>query len=152
LRADVREAYWTVQYFSALEQMHQAQATITREQFELAERRLELGDAGKMEVLNARVELLKSEREREVARRQKRGAMAALDALCGGKLGRDFRLSEDFPHSYARPGLDSAIRAALTQHPRLARLAAQLEQRYAGIERQRREWWPDVNIGARHSR
>lgn len=152
LRADIREVYWTVQYHSALEQMYQAQVTITNEQLDLAERRLELGDAGRIELLNARVELLKSQREYEVARRRRKGAMAALNAMCGEKLKRDFRLSQDFPHSYARPGLDSAVRAALTLHPRLARLAAQLEQKYAGIERQRREWWPDVAIGARHSR
>jgi cobalt-zinc-cadmium efflux system outer membrane protein len=152
LKADVREAYWTVQYNVALEQMHQGQVTITKQQYTLAEKRIELGDAGKMELLNARVEMLKAQREFETARRRRLGSMAALNALCGGALGRSYKLAADFPHDYARPSLDSAVRAALSAHPRLAVLAAQLEQKYAGIERQRREWWPDIKVGARHSR
>lgn len=152
LRADVREAYWTVQYHTALEQMYQGQVTIARQQYDLAQRRVELGDAGRIELLNARVEKLRVERDFETARRRHKAAMAALDALCGGGLGRTFKLGNDLPRTYKRPSLDAAIRQSLTAHPRLARLAAQLEQKYAGIERQRREWWPDVKVGARHGR
>lgn len=152
LRADVREAYWTVQYHAALEQMHGAQVSLTKKQLDFAEARRELGDAGRMDVVNARVELLKSTRDRDAAGRRKVGAMAALDALTGNALGRSFKLSQDFPHQYGRPSLDDAIRAALATHPRLGRLAAELEQKYSGIARQRREWWPDINLGARKSK
>jgi cobalt-zinc-cadmium efflux system outer membrane protein len=152
LRSDVREAYWTVQYHAALEQMHAAQVSLTKSQLEIAQKRQELGDAGKIEVTNARVEYLKSSREMEVARRRKLGAMAALNALAGGALGGEFRLSQNFPHVYGRPALQDAIRLATSAHPRLARLAAELEQKYASIQRQNREWWPDVKVGARKSK
>ena len=78
--------------------------------------------------------------------------MAALNALTGGALGKGFRLSQDFPHSYGKPALDESVRISLSAHPKLARLAAELEQKYAGIQRQRREWWPDVKLGARKSK
>ncbi len=152
LRADVREAYWTTQYHAALEQMYSTQVSLTQSQYDLVLQRVELGDAGKIELTNARVELLKAQREHEVARRRKLGAMAALDALTGGHLGRTFRLRLNFPHDYGRPSLDTAIRAALSAHPQLARLAAELEQKYASIQRQNREWWPDLSIGARKSK
>jgi len=152
LKASVREAYWTIQYHTALEKMHATQVSLTKSQFDLAQKRQELGDAGKIEVTNARVELLKSTREREVARRRKEGAMAALNALAGGRLGSSFKLSQDFSHDYGRPALDEAVRAAMSVHPRLVRLAAELEQKYASIERQNREWWPDVKVGARKSK
>lgn len=151
LRANVCEAYWIVQYHTALEQMHQGQVTITTQQYELAQKRLELGDAGRIELLNARVEKLKAQREYNIARRRHLGSMAALNALCGGALGSNFNLATSFPVRYAQPNLDQAVQKALSQHPRLAVLAAQLEEKHAGIERQRREWWPDVRIGARHS-
>jgi cobalt-zinc-cadmium efflux system outer membrane protein len=152
LKADVREAYWTVQYHAALEQMHATQVSLTQKQYDLALRRQELGDAGKIEVANAKVELLKSTREREAARTRKLGAMAALNALTGGALGKDFSLRQNFSNSYKRPTLMQAVQTALSMHPRLATLAAQLEQKYAGIERQNREWWPDVRIGTVKSR
>lgn len=152
LLGDVRQAYWLVQYQAALEKMYGAQVSLTKNQLDLAQRRFELGDAGRIEVTNARVEWLKASRDREVARRRKLGARAALNALTGGGLGSDFDLAQDFPHSYGTPQLSAAISRALGMHPRLARLCAQLEQKYAGIERQRREWWPDVKVGGRKSK
>lgn len=152
LRTDVREAYWTIQYYAALEQMQATQVSLTQKQYDLARLRQDLGDAGKIEVISARVELLKSTRELEAARNRKVGAKAALNALAGGTLGRNFKLAQDFSHSYTRPALTEAIKQALLAHPRLATLAAQLEQKYAGIQRQNREWWPDVRVGARKSR
>lgn len=152
LKTDVREAYWTIQYHAALEQMHATQVSLTQKQYDLAKLRQELGDVGRIEVTNARVELLKSTREREAARRRKAGAKAALNALTGGALGTEFRLSQNFSRSYERPPLNNSIQQALLAHPRLATLAAQLEQKYAGIERQNREGWPDVRVGARKSR
>lgn len=151
LRANVCEAYWIVQYHTAIQQMREGQVTITTQQYELAQKRLELGDAGRIELLNARVEKLKAQREFNIARRRHLGSKAALNALCGGALQSNFKLATSFPVNYARPNLDHAVQKALTQHPRLAVLAAQLEEKHAGIERQRREWWPDVRVGARHS-
>lgn len=152
LRAAVREAYWTVQYHAAREQMYSTQISITRKQYNLAEERQKLGDAGRIEITNARLELMKSEREQEVSKRRKQGAMAALNALAGGRLGQGFTLSENFPRTYGRPQLDISIQQALSTHPRLVRLAAELEHKYAGIQRQRREWWPDVKLGGRRSK
>ncbi len=152
LKTDVREAYWTIQYHAALEQMHATQVSLTQKQYDLAQLRQELGDAGKIEVVNARVELLKSTREREAALNRKVGAKAALNALAGGTLGRNFKLAQNFSHSYTRPALTASIQQALLAHPRLATLAAQLEKKYAGIRRQNREWWPDVRVGAKKSR
>lgn len=152
LRADIREAYWTIQYHAALEQMYATQVSLTQSQYDLAEQRVELGDAGRIELVNARVELLKARREREVARRRKEGAKAALNALAGGRLGSSFKLAADFEHEFERPSLQAAIQKALTSHPRLARMAAELEQKYASIARQNREWWPDIKVGARKSR
>lgn len=152
LKADVREAYWTIQYHSALEQMHATQVSLTQSQFDLAQQRVELGDAGRIELTNAKVELLKSRREREIAKRRKEGAKAALNALTGGRLGDNIRLAQDFDHNYERPSLKTAIQQSLEFHPKLSRLAAELEQRYASITRQNREWWPDPKIGARKSK
>src|SRR5690606_34959366 len=123
---NVCEAYWIVQYHTALEQMHQGQVTITTQQYELAQKRLELGDAGRIELLNARVEKLKAQREYNIARRRHLGSMAALNALCGGALGSNFNLATSFPVRYAQPNLDQAVQKALSQHPRLAVLAALL--------------------------
>src|SRR5690606_12825803 len=41
LRADVREAYWTVQYHTAVEQMYAAQEALTQKQYDLSLRRQE---------------------------------------------------------------------------------------------------------------
>lgn len=151
LRADIREAYWTIQYHAALEQMYATQVSLSQSQYDLAEQRLTLGDAGRIELVNANVELLKARREREAARTREEGAKAALNALAGGRLGSEFKLSDDFSPSYDRPALQSAIQKALQSHPRLARMAAELEQKYASIARQNREWWPDIKVGARKS-
>ncbi len=152
LKADVRAAYWTTQYHAALEQMFITQVTLTQQQFEMTETRVELGDAGRIELSNARVELLKSRRDREASKRRKEGAMSALNALAGGQLGTNFRLSDDFSHSYKRPALQAGIQQSFSGHPRLGRLAAELRQKYAGIERQSREGWPDIKVGARKSK
>jgi len=152
LKADVREAYWAVQYYAALEQMFLTQISLTRNQHDIAEKRVQLGDASRIELVNAKMELLKATRDRENARRQKAGAKAALNALTGGRLSADFQLAQDFAHTFERPPLQAAITRALSSHPKLARMAAELEQKYAGIARQKKEWWPDIRLGARKSR
>lgn len=148
LRADVVEAYWTIQFHAAQERLWQTMIDVAVELQEIARTRVELGVAGTVEEINTGVEVLRARRERDAARRRMLGARAALNALVGGCLGSDFRLSDRFPG--ARPvSLKSAVEAAVSGHPRLVRLAAELEQRYASLDRERTSWWPDLRIGAR---
>lgn len=151
LRADVIEAYYTVQYHAALEHLYSSQLALATELENVAEQRVELGEASRVELLNFRVEVLKAERDMKASRRRAKAARAALDALTGGCLEAGFRLSDGFRQP---PGFDlkSSVQSALACHPRLLRLAAELEQRYASLDRARTEWWPNLNLGARQTR
>lgn len=149
LRADVMEAYYNVQFQTAQERLWQTLLGLADELYRIATRRVELGEAGKIEQINARVEVLRATRERNTAQRRKLGAMAALNALTGSQLGKRFRLSEGLPSVLPSRSEQQAIKTSLACHPRLARLAAELEQRYASLDRQRTDWWPDVSVGVR---
>lgn len=149
LRGDVAEAYWTVQYHDALQRLWGTLLDVATRLQDIAKTRVELGESGNIELVNARVEVLRAKRERDAARRRMIGAKAALNALVGGCLSKDFRLSQGFPDSPKTSDLRSALEAAMACHPRLQRLAAQLEQRYASIDKERTAWWPDLKLGAK---
>ncbi|MGI8906635.1 MAG: TolC family protein [Candidatus Sumerlaeaceae bacterium] len=152
LRADVIEAYWTVQYHEALRRLWQTLVDVAERLQEIAKARVELGEAGTIEQVNAQVEVLRARRERDAARRRMLGAKAALNALVGGRLSKDFRLSQGFSESPSRAELNNSIANALACHPKLRRLAAELEQRYSTLDKERTAWWPDLRIGARTER
>ena len=149
LSADIVEAYFTVQFHAAQERLWQTLLDVAEELRAAARVRVELGEAGVVEEINARVEALKARRERDAARRRRLGARAALNALAGGCLPDGFQLSEPLPEAPPRVALPQALAAAYACHPRLFRLKAELEKRYAGIDRQNTEWWPDLKLGLR---
>lgn len=149
LRADVIEAYYTVQFYAAQKKLWQAMMDLSQELLTVAEQRVQLGEAGPIEKVNARIELLKARRERDAAARRYLGARAALNALTGEQLGRDFALSEGLPSSLRKRALPGSIEAAFACHPKLYRLKAELEQKYASLDRERTEWWPDLKLGIR---
>lgn len=152
LRAEVAEAYYTVQYYTALQRLQDTLVEVAERLLEIASVRIELGEAGVVERVNAQVELLRAKRELVSARRQKEGARSALNALVGGALGKHFKLSDGFRERLPDYGYEESVRAAVAAHPRLARLAAELEQRYASLDRARTEWWPDVRVGVQGGR
>ena len=149
LRADVVEAYWTVQYHDALQRLWQTLLDVATRLQDIAKTRVELGEAGTIEQVNANVEVLRAKRERDAARRRMLGAKAALNALVGGCLPGDFKLSQGFPDTPRATELRASIASALSCHPRLQKLAAELEQRYATLDKERTAWWPDLRLGAR---
>jgi cobalt-zinc-cadmium efflux system outer membrane protein len=149
LRGDVAEAYWTVQYHDALQRLWQTLLDVASRLEDIAKARVELGESGNIELVNANVEVLRAKRERDAARRRMIGAKAALNALVGGCLGTNFRLSQGFPESPKTIELRNSSTSAMACHPRLQRLAAELEQRYATIDKERTAWWPDLRLGAR---
>lgn len=147
LRADIVEAYFTVQYHAALEKLWGAQLQGAEELLKLAETRVSLGEAARLEIVNARIERLKAERQRNAENRRRLGARAALNALTGGTLPRDFKLAESLPEQLGMRSIETARKSAFESHPRLYRLKAELEQKYSSIDRARTEWWPDIKIG-----
>lgn len=149
LRADVIEAYYTVQYHAALERLWQTLVDVATELSAIAHTRVQYGEGATIEEVNANVELLKAKRERDVALHRRLGAQAALNAFTAGALGKNFRLATPLPRNPAKPALDDSISAAYDCQPRLFKLKAELEQRYASIDRQRTEWWPDIKVGVR---
>jgi cobalt-zinc-cadmium efflux system outer membrane protein len=152
LRADVIEAYYTVHYHGALEKLWENLLEVAEGFEEVANRRVELGDALKIESINARVEVLKAQRELKAARHRRAAACAALNALTGGRLGKKVRLAGGLPLKQPAVSIETAVRTALNSHPRLVRLAAELEQKYASIDRARTEWWPDIKLGVSKAR
>jgi cobalt-zinc-cadmium efflux system outer membrane protein len=149
LRADVIEAYWTVQFQLASQRLWQTLLDVASRLEEIARTRVEIGEAGQVELVNARVEVLRARRERDASKRRLTGAKASLNALVGGCLARNFELSQGFSEAPPTFDLKESLRRALACHPRLLRLSAELEQKYATLDKERTAWWPDLKIGAR---
>lgn len=152
LRADVAEAYHTVQFYAALEKLWQVQSQAAEELVRLAERRVELGEASRLELVNAGIESMKAKRQLNAQKRKRLGACAALNALAGGALGKTFRLSDPLPEHLPKRTLESSRESSFKSHPKLCKLKAELEQKYASIDRARTDWWPDVKIGVNTNR
>ena len=152
LRADVIEAYYTVQYHAALERLWQSLLEVGNELLGVADSRVKLGEAISLEQVNARVEVLKATRERDASRRRTLGARAALNALTGGALGTKFKLSKGLPSDLPSRSIGKSVDTALGRHPRLLTLKADLERKYASIDRERTAWWPDVKVGVTNAR
>lgn len=99
--------------------------------------RVEAGDAAEVDLIKARVELLKAERDFRVAARKIEGLKAALDALCGGAFGRDFTVAGSLDNELPaiEPGL--ITEKALSRHPLIERRKKEVEREEAllGYER-----------------
>lgn len=152
LRAEVVEAYYTVHYYTALVRLHDTLREFAERMLRIANLRIDLGVAGTIERVNARVALLRTQRELAISKRQMLGAKAALNALTGGALGTRFELAGGLKENFPEFGRKETLRTAMQSHPRLFRLAAELEQRYASLDRARTEWWPDLRLGAQKTK
>lgn len=149
LQSDVEETYYTILYYTALERHSEAVQALSKNIFTIAEKKVDLGDSGKFELLNSKMELLQAEYDLKKVKSQKRAAELALNKLTGSALSDNFKLSGSIiDKKYSSSiTMKQFVENSLRNHPKLLKLAAELESKNSSIQRQRKEWWPDLNLG-----
>jgi len=123
---EIKSRYLETRRAQARERQARREIERLERHLELAERRLELGEVTRSDVLQARVELSRSEVARLEAAQQAEDARLALRRLLGGALPPGaIVLTTDFEPFEPRWSTDDLVRQAVERHPEIERLTAQ---------------------------
>lgn len=117
---------------------------------EIARRRHEAGETGRLDVHQATVGASRARMRLATAEADERHVLAELASLLALEPGHPLAVTGDL--AWSAPGDATAVRAAVARHPEIAALearrrAASARVRLAGAAR-----WPDVGLGARVGR
>ena len=147
LRADVMKAYYTVLFHEHAVRLAQDALRTEQEIEQIVERRVKGGEAPEIDLVKARVEVLKASRAVQVEQRNRASSRAILNALCGRALPAGFKLTDSLEARLTGANVAQARRIALTQHPTLRRLEAVIKQKELIIQREHKAWYPDLKPG-----
>lgn len=147
LAADVAKAYFAVLYRDRAVAI--ARETLKTEQDieRIVSSRVEAGEAAESDRIKAQVETLKASQLVQAQERQRIVARSILNTLCGRALPPDFALNDVLEQPLAAADIEQARQIALTQHPRLRRIEAEVHQKELALKREQKAWLPSLRIG-----
>lgn len=146
LTAQVKEAFFNALLSKRLleiaaKNIETAQALVNSVQL-----RVNSGEAPALELVKARVELLRATKDLRGAENRVAISKSALKALLGGALGPDENVIGGFPETRKRYDVSSLIETAMTQHPQIVRQMRALEAAGYALSQERQARFPDLSI------
>lgn len=154
LRADVATRFFMAMMRERNVAVEEALLISAREQFEITQRRFEIGSARREEILGAEVELATQELQAERARNEARKARLELLREMGIDFEAEFTVVGEPPAPFDPSGLEvEALTArALGSNPRILEAAENVRARELGARAARGARLPTVSANASFSR
>ncbi|MDE2781897.1 MAG: CusA/CzcA family heavy metal efflux RND transporter [Gemmatimonadota bacterium] len=148
LRASVKRAYAEVVYARQMLRLAEEELRLNQELEEAAQLRVEVGEAGGLELMKAEVERARAENTRAAARQALANARHALLAMIGLDADSASR-SFEFPDSMAYVAVDlarSELRSAVSGHAGLLAAVERLAAADAGVSEGWSRLFPDIEV------
>lgn len=144
LTAQVKEAFFNVLLSERISEVSRKNVETVEVAVNSIKLRVDSGEAPVLEMIKARVELLKVTKDMKRAENRVVIAKAALNSLLGGALGEDYEIQGEFlaPEKHLESAL--LVDTALTRHPLILRQKKAFEAADYALLRERQARIPDL--------
>lgn len=146
LKAEVKKSFYQLLLNKKTLETAAENLRIVDELLKTVEVRVKAGEAPEFELVKAKVEKMRADKELKKARNMLAVSKASLNALLGGSLKEDFDIEGAFRVPQNRYSLDSLLSYAMENHPEVLRAKKDVEAKGYSLERERASVFPDVTV------
>lgn len=113
-----------------------------------ARARFQAGDAARLDVVKADLELARAQQQVRIARGAQRVATLTLNVLLGRSPEQTLAVSGDLAAAPAVPGFKTLLKEAYEQNPALKRARLERDKQQRDVELAKRQKFPDLDLSA----
>ena len=146
LLAEVKDAFYYVLLSNQLLEVSEKNVETSKTLLTSVKLRVDLGDAPELELIKAKVELLKATKDLKRAENKKTIAKAVLNSILGGTLEEGYEISDGFTRPEKNFDLPSLVKTALIQHPIILRQKKVLVAAGNELLGERQSLVPDLTV------
>lgn len=146
LRAEVKKAFFQLLKDKKVLETAAENSKITSELLKTVDLKVKAGEAPEYELIKAKVEELRADKELKRAGNVVKVSKAALNGLLGNSLKDDFDVSGVFRATEKKYELQALLSAALEKHPLVLKAKKEAESKGYSLERERASVFPDVTL------
>ncbi len=121
LRYEVRRAFYESLLNTRIKDLREQNLKSANDFLATAESRVRTGEAPEFELVKAKVEALRAEKDLSAAKGKAEIGRQNLNRLLGGTIGNDFDIEGDFSGPVKDYGLDELIAKAMESHPSISK-------------------------------
>lgn len=146
LRSDVKKGFYRLLHDKRIVKLAGENAGVMDGLLKAAEARVKAGEAPEFELVKARVEKLRVDKELKRAEKRVIVSKAALNALLGNTLPEDFDIEGDFSVPEKRFDLQSLLKNAVEKHPSILKARREAEAKGYTIRMEEASVFPGVTL------
>ena len=143
---EVKQAFYQFILNKKEEEIAGKNLETVNELLRISDLRVRAGETPEFELVKARVETLKAEKELARAKIRVAIARAGLNSLLGNALPEGFDVEGEFPSPEKRYDRGEVLSAALERHPVILRQSKEVEAKGYALEMERQSVIPDVTV------
>ena len=146
--AGLKEGFYLVLLNKKALDIAVANYTTVEELVKSASVRVKAGEAPEYELVKAKVELLRADKELKRATNKLVISKASLNALLGNSLEDDFEIKGEFALRSGKSDLDELLSRAARNHPLILKARKDIEAKSHSFEMEKASIFPDITIKA----
>lgn len=149
---EVKQAFYQFILNKKEEEIAGKNLETVNELLRISDLRVRAGETPEFELVKARVETLKAEKESARAKIRVDIARAGLNSLLGNALPEGFDVEGEFPSPEKRYDRGEIATAVLERHPLILRQSKEVEAKMYALEMERQSVIPDVTVNGFYGR
>lgn len=146
LRAEVKKAFFRLLKDKKILDTARENSKIAGELLKTVELKVKVGEAPEFELIKAKVEMLRTDKELKRASNTIAASKAILNGVLGNTLKGDFDIEGAFNVSKKKYELQALLSNAMEKHPLVLKAKKDAEAKGYSLERERASVFPDVTV------
>ena len=152
LKAGVRKAFFRLLSEKKVFDIAKENLKIVNELFKTVELRVKAGEAPEYELVKAKTEVLRADKELKRAFNALAISKVSLNALLGNSLKNEFDIEGEFKLPERRHELPALLSNAMGKHPLILKARKELEAKGYSLEMEKASIFPDITVKGFFSR
>ena len=152
LKAGVRNAFFKLLSDKKVFDIAKENLKIVNELFKTVELRVKAGEAPEYELVKAKTEVLRADKELKRAFNALAISKVSLNALLGNSLKNEFDIEGEFKLPERRHELPALLSNAMGKHPLILKARKELEAKGYSLEMEKASLFPDITVKGFFSR
>ena len=146
LKAEVRKAFFRLLSDKKVFDIAKENLKIVNELFNTVELRVKAGEAPEYELVKAKTEVLRADKELKRAFNALAISKASLNALLGNSLKNEFDIEGEFKLPERRYELPALLSNAMGKHPLILKAKKEVEEKGYSLEMEKASIFPDITV------
>lgn len=146
LRVEVKKAFYQLLMTKKILETAGENLRIVDELLKTVEIKVRAGESPEFQLIKAKVEKMRADKELKKARNTLTISKAALNALLGGALKEDFDIEGTFTVPQNKYSLDAFLSYAFENHPQVLKAKKDAEAKGYSLEKEKASVFPDVTV------